>query len=118
MDGAARFLSSSRCPIGPSTFCDYTRTSNLGLDRNLSPPRDHEMCYQVIQVFDCGHHSGSKKVHCEDPNATCEDIFLRQEVEDVGGHCVTCQRMIMTREAKRQAEDEDSERKGHESTGS
>ncbi|KAH8656154.1 hypothetical protein BGZ60DRAFT_385079 [Tricladium varicosporioides] len=45
------------------------------------------MCYQVIQVFECGHNSESQIVRCKAKTPACDEIFLRQELEDVKTLC-------------------------------
>ena len=45
------------------------------------------MCHQVIQIFECGHSNGSEKVACSTPSDCGEEVFLRQELEDMKGLC-------------------------------
>ena len=45
------------------------------------------MCYQLLQIFECGHNNGSKIVKCEKPTSKCGGIFLRQELEETKGLC-------------------------------
>jgi hypothetical protein len=54
------------------------------IDHTLKP---HTMCHQVSQVFECGHNNGSKKFPCTNPSDCGEEIFLRQELEDMKGLC-------------------------------
>ena len=41
------------------------------------------MCHQVIQVFECGHSNNAKKVPCGKPSNCGQEVFLRQELEDI-----------------------------------
>ncbi|TVY23204.1 hypothetical protein LHYA1_G007751 [Lachnellula hyalina] len=50
------------------------------------------MCHQLIQVFDCGHNTGSKIIECKNPTSDCNEVFLRQELEDIARLCASCQR--------------------------
>ncbi|TVY58526.1 hypothetical protein LCER1_G000880 [Lachnellula cervina] len=50
------------------------------------------MCHQLIQIFECGHNTGSKIIKCKRPDSECNEIFLRQELEDTTRPCASCQR--------------------------
>lgn len=52
-----------------------------------TPPQAITMCYQVIQLYECGHHSASIDVPCSQPSKDCGGVFLRQEIEDTKGPC-------------------------------
>jgi len=49
-----------------------------------------KMCHQLIQIFECGHNTGSKIVKCKKPTSECNEIFLRQELEDTPRPCAVC----------------------------
>ena len=49
--------------------------------------RHFMMCHQVIQVFECGHSNNAKKVPCGKPSNCGQEVFLRQELEDIKGLC-------------------------------
>lgn len=46
------------------------------------------MCHQVIQIFECGHNHASKIVPCKKPTEKCQDVFLRQDLQDTRGLCI------------------------------
>jgi hypothetical protein len=48
------------------------------------------MCHQTIQIFECGHNTGSKVVKCNRPKDDCNEVFLRQELEDMPRPCAVC----------------------------
>jgi len=79
---------------------------NFIIDNTLKP---HTMCHQVIQVFECGHNYGSKKVPCSKPSDCGEEVFLRQELEDMKGLCATCQKAQDSRQERGQSEPKDDE---------
>jgi hypothetical protein len=45
------------------------------------------ICYQVMQIFECGHNNGSRSIRCRNPTSKCGGIFLRQELEEISGLC-------------------------------
>ncbi|TVY83026.1 hypothetical protein LSUE1_G002430 [Lachnellula suecica] len=59
------------------------------------------MCHQLIQIFECGHNTGSKVVKCAKPKSKCKDIFLRQELEDIPRPCASCHEKEDNRKACR-----------------
>jgi hypothetical protein len=46
-----------------------------------------KMCHQLIQIFECGHNTGSKIVKCKNRTSECNETFLRQELEDTPRPC-------------------------------
>jgi len=68
--------------------------------------KTNKMCYQIIYIFECGHLSNSRMIRCSRPTENCDDIFLRQEVEEICGYCPACQRAVEMRRAQAEAEDE------------
>ncbi|CAD6443578.1 03393824-ae24-42c5-a717-d8b278055239 [Sclerotinia trifoliorum] len=64
------------------------------------------MCYQVIRLFECGHHSPSIDVPCNQPSKNCGGVFLRQEIEDTKGLCERCQEATEMRKTVAEPEDE------------
>jgi hypothetical protein len=45
------------------------------------------MCYQLIQIFDCGHNNGSTPIRCRNPTSKCGEVFLKQELGEITGLC-------------------------------
>ncbi|PSS25723.1 hypothetical protein M430DRAFT_16436 [Amorphotheca resinae ATCC 22711] len=62
------------------------------------------MCYQLIQIFDCGHNNGSTPIRCRNPTSKCGEVFLKQELGEITGLCASCRKPEKTRKSKVEAE--------------
>ncbi|KAH8784250.1 hypothetical protein BGZ57DRAFT_329536 [Hyaloscypha finlandica] len=60
------------------------------------------MCHQVIKIFECGHNKPSKVVRCKRPTSKCGGIFLRQDLENTKGLCVSCRRAATLKSVQQQ----------------
>ncbi|KAN0104685.1 hypothetical protein V8E51_010430 [Hyaloscypha variabilis] len=60
------------------------------------------MCHQVIQIYGCGHSRPSRAVRCRNPTSKCGGIFLRQELENIRGLCISCRRASKLKSAQQQ----------------
>lgn len=50
-------------------------------------PTSINMCHQVIKIFECGHSSEPVVIKCNKSTPSCNEVFLRPELQNADGLC-------------------------------